>query len=159
MKSHDMLFALAARLPCRTIMGEAGPYLSRYTLYDIPGGGHAFLHYFHRGDADKTLHNHPWCGESLILSGGYREERREVMAVSGGRDVYCVTERVYLPGDVNVLQPDTFHRVDLLTDGCWTLFLVGARVQSWGFWDRETGVVTPWREALASRGLMPSDAS
>jgi hypothetical protein len=62
----------------------------------------------------------------------------------------------YLPGDENVLKPDTFHRVDLLGDDCWTLFVVSARVQSWHFWDRDTGKITPWREALAARGLVPA---
>jgi hypothetical protein len=132
--------------PKRTIPGEEGPYLTRYTLAELPDGGHLYLHFFHRGDADLELHNHPWPGRSLILTGGYREERREGDAV---------VERVYRRGDVSVLEPDTFHRVDLLTPetGCWTLFLTGAREQSWGFWDRVTGVFTPWREAIARRGL------
>ena len=144
--SFDSLLALAEKLPCRVIMGEQGPYLSRYTLRELDDGGHVYLHFFHRGDADLQLHNHPWAGTSLILAGGYREERRV-----GQR----VEERVYRPGDVSVLEPNTFHRIDLLEPerGCWTLFSIGPRVQSWGFWDRDGGAFTPWREALAARGL------
>lgn len=133
------LRAIAAELPCRIICGEQGPYLSRYTVSERADGSHVYLHFFHRGDADRELHNHPWAGSSLILAGGYIEERREGEA-----------------GDTNVLAPDTFHRVDLLRpdDGCWTLFTTGPKAQSWGFWDRDTGVFTEWREALARRGLL-----
>lgn len=140
------LFQFAETLPKRTIDHEEGPYLSRYTLAELPDGGHLYLHFFHRSDIDLDLHNHPWPGRSLILTGGYREERRE-----GDR----VVERVYRRGDVNILDADTFHRVDLLTPdlGCWTLFMTGPKEQSWGFWDRTTGAYTGWREAIALRGL------
>ncbi|HSN19255.1 MAG TPA: hypothetical protein VLS49_01170 [Usitatibacter sp.] len=149
MNQDRLILAFAQRFPRRVIEGERGPYLSRYTLAEMPDGGHVYLHFFHRGDADRELHNHPWAGTSVILTGGYREERR---GEGDGIDV-----RVYGPGDVNHLAPDTFHRVDLIDEarGCWTLFVTSARVQSWGFWCRETRVFTPWREALARRGLVP----
>lgn len=143
---------LAAQLPCRVIHGEQGPYLSRYTLAALPSGGHVYLHHFHRSDADRDLHNHPWPGSSIILAGGYNEERRET--ASDGS--YFIEPRVRFPGDIVTLEPDTFHRVDLLDPvaGCWTLFTTGMRSQSWGFWNRDTGILTPWRDALASRGLL-----
>jgi hypothetical protein len=147
------LAAFAADLPCRVIEGELGPYLSRYTLAEFPNGGHLYLHFFHRGDADLELHNHPWAGTSLILTGGYREERR------GADD--RIEWRWFRPGDVNELAPDTFHRVDLLEPnaGCWTLFIAGERVQSWGFWDRRSGAFTPWHEALRRRGLLAAEGA
>ena len=46
---------------------------------------------------------------------------------------------------------DTFHRVDLLEDDAWSLFLVGPKTKSWGFWDRVTGQYTEWREFLRRR--------
>ncbi len=129
------------RLPRRTIASEAGPYLTRYTLADLPGGRHAYLHFFHRGDHDRQLHSHPWNGLSLILTGGYREERR-----AGSPGSYRIEERIYRPGSVNLLQPDTFHRVELLDEaaGCWTLFLAGKRSDEWGFWDRDNESFTHW---------------
>lgn len=145
--TYKELTKLASRLPCRTICGEQGPYLSRYTLSDMPDGGHVYLHFFHRGDADQELHNHPWSGTSIILAGGYKEERRVGSTAQ-------IERRVYGPGETNVLEPDTYHRIDLIGGiGCWTLFTVSPKVQSWGFWDRHTGITTPWREALARRGL------
>lgn len=149
--SHAGLAALAAQLPRRTIEHEAGPYLSRYTLADLPGGGHVYLHFFHRSDIDSELHSHPWAGRSIILAGGYMEERRKPSRVGG----YYVDRHMLVTGDENVLDPDTFHRVDLLDPkrGCWTLFTTGPKVDSWGFWDRATGAFTPWREAITRRRL------
>lgn len=148
MDAESFLSALSGLLPGRAISHENGPYLSRFTLTETDTGGHVYLHFFHRSDADLELHNHPWAGTSLILTGGYREERR----FRGG-----IETRIFRPGDVNVLMPDTFHRVDLLDPaaGCWTLFVTGQRVQDWGFWDRYTDVFTPWKEALRKRGLLP----
>lgn len=148
----EALAAFAGPLPCRVIMGEEGPYLTRYTIAELANGGHLYLHRFHRGDHDRELHSHPWSGRSIILAGGYREERRIPNPCGDG---WAVAVRDYVPGDVSTLDPDTYHRVDLLDPaaGCWTLFETTARVQSWGFWCRDTGRVTPWREMFARRGL------
>lgn len=112
-----------------------------------------YLHFFHRDDIDRELHSHPWSGNSVILAGGYREERRHRL-LNGSWEVRT---RVLEAGAHVDIGPDTFHRVDLLdpTYGCWTLFTTGPRVESWGFWDRDTDVFTPWREQLARRGLLP----
>lgn len=154
MNAFDFCKSLAANLPRRDIPNEHGIYLSRYTVRDLPDGGAVYLHHFHASDADSDLHNHPWPGSSLILAGGYIEYRRWTDNDGG----HFVSSRPYLPGDTNILAPDTFHRVDLLdpVNGCWTLFTTGAKVQSWHFWDRETGILTPWREALARRGITPT---
>jgi len=142
-----MVKLLAALLPAVRIPNESGPYLDRYTLAVFPDGAHLYLHHFLSSDAGADLHNHPWSGRSIILSGGYREERRVGDTI---------VERVCRVGDTSTLQPDTFHRLDILDveAGCWTLFYAGPHVQSWGFWDRVTGVVTPWRVALRARGLL-----
>ena len=104
-----------------------------------------YLHHFHRSDADLELHNHPWrWAVSLVLAGGYSEERR----VEDG-DGWRVARRRLGPWRLNFLTADTFHRVDLLERDAWTIFLVGPKAQGWGFWDRETGEYTPWREFIA----------
>lgn len=70
-----------------TIHIDGKPYLTRYYLTGAeptPSGtpeekrvwGVAvFLHHFHASDGERALHNHPWPGLSLILRGGYVEER------------------------------------------------------------------------------------
>jgi hypothetical protein len=104
----------------------------------------AYLHRFHRSDVDLELHNHPWrWAVSLMLVGGYSEERR------GKDDV--VRRRLILPGQLNFIRHDDYHRVDLVDGDAWSLFLVGPKVSSWGFWNRHDGSFTPWREFVNAR--------
>ena len=160
---------LASKMaPPRVIFDRSGvsPYLSRYYLIGRPWmrdgsepidelgsprrdavfrtGVHVYLHHFHRSDEDRALHNHPWqWSRSLILAGGYIEERR------GPDDL--VRRRVVRPGAWNTIDGDDFHRVDLIENDCWSLFIAGPKHgRSWGFWDRVTGKFLPWREFIAS---------
>jgi len=166
------------------------PYLSRYYLWNgkpyMPDGSFPYnakgnpkegaifpadkpailLHRFHRSDDDLALHNHPWrWAISLILAGGYREEKRVVEATTDPRQVaydkggayesldrgHHVEVREFHPGDINVLTSDTFHRVDLLDTDAWSLFITGPKFASWGFWDRDDGSYTPWRTFIARK--------
>jgi hypothetical protein len=129
-----------------TIHGEAGPYLTRYTLAVGRGEGPWALHVhrFHRGDADSAFHGHPWrWALSLMLAGGYVEYRP-----AHGR----VSERGVFPGQINLLTGETLHRVDLLGAEAWTLFLTGPKGGSWAFVD--PGAFVPWRDYLKARGLL-----
>lgn len=143
---------VAARLPMRAITGiDGSTFLERYVLLTRgPKRGNVYLHRFLRGDEDRELHNHPWYGLSLILVGGYREERR-CWTPEGER----VETRDVRPGALNFISPHTFHRVELNQGPCWTLFITGPVVQSWGFWDRSTGEYTPWRRFIARKGMVP----
>jgi hypothetical protein len=163
-----LLKRLTALLPPerkRVIRRGGEPYLTRWYLYGLPrraDGGLRFdyvgrpkdgneddapfgiyLHEFHRSDVEQELHNHPWrwaC--SLLLVGGYREELRV------GEEV---VKRNLFAGDINVLKSDTFHRIELhgwRRQSCWSLFVAGPKISTWGFWDRETGEYYPWREFL-----------
>ena len=181
---HSVLGWLTRRmLPPRVIYDRNGlsPYLSRWYLVGrptMPDASHpfwsdgtpkatcedpdrlfgVFLHYFHRGDDEPELHNHPWGWSlALVLAGGYVEERRRGAPASGG----SVVVRLLTPGMVNVLTGDTFHRVEL-TDprrGSWSLFVAGPRTgRGWGFWNRRTGRYLPWREFIdAIRGSWSAD--
>ena len=141
--------------PPRVIEGRNGEsaYLTRYFIFrrspltegmdrhalKVPRWG-LYLHCFHRGDVDGACHDHPWdWAISFVLKNGYSEERRV-----GDK----VIRRDIRPYRFNFLRGDTFHRVDLVRGEAWTLFLVGPIVKSWGFWDRDTGIVTPWRVFL-----------
>ena len=116
------------------------PYLTRYYIFRkrfswLPS---LYLHCFHSSDEDMELHNHPWNNSiSLILSGSYREEIRD-------KNDNIVT-RILSPGNLNFIRAEDFHRVDLVTDKVWTLFLSGSKVQSWGFWNRDTKEFIPWQ--------------
>jgi len=159
--------SLAATLPPpRIIMDREGssPYLSRYYVFGGPRDEDSFdelgnprpstvwrtlpfnvyLHRFHRSDDDAALHNHPWTWSfSVILAGGYVEYRRH--------GLHEVRERRVLPGSINVIRGDDYHRVDLIESDAWSLFVAGPRSQSWSFWDPETGMTWPWREFIDRR--------
>lgn len=142
-------------LPSRVIMARENnkPYMTRYYLLGGPRTNESdpdaqptwgklpfnlYLHHFHQGDDSPLLHNHPWRWSfSLILKGGYKEER----LVDGK-----VVKRLYYPGSINSICAMDFHRVDLLEEDCWTLFLAGPKIASWGFVDRDTMFYIPWRE-------------
>lgn len=165
---------IASKLPApRVIYDRAGvsAYLSRWYLLGapfMPDGSHPFdehgdprpgiqdpdrpfavyLHKFHRGDEDLELHNHPWrWSVALVLSGGYREERRRGAPEKGG----WVFVREVRPPAINLIHHDTFHRVTLLEKTAWSIFVAGPREKGWGFWNRSSGVFTPWREFLTMK--------
>lgn len=154
---RSLLEKIAARLPVREITGGEGGddvYLEKYLLFQSRAGRDGFrvhLHRFLRPDKDREVHSHPWAWAwSLVLCGGYLEERR------GDADrLEAIARR---PGSVYPVWPDTYHRVArLFQRDCWTLFVSGPVVQSWGFWSPDTGEYTPWREFFARKAaVVPS---
>ncbi len=147
---RTVLSTLVRVLPKPRVITEADhtPYLSRWYLLggdrDDPALSwlpfNVFLHKFHQSDADDELHSHPWTwGLSLILVGGYSEEYRT--------SENQVRRRTLKPGSLNYLKATTFHRVDLLDEDAWTLFIAGPRTPegSWWFWDRHTDTTLPWQ--------------
>jgi len=132
MASHTSVFSRAlykitGRLRCRIIRGNQGePYLERYHLFRLPGGGGAYIHRFLASDPDRGLHDHPWRKAlGLVLSGGYLEQR-----LSGD----AVVERILGPGRMNRLTGDDFHRI-VLPGGsqAWTFFMHTGTIKDWGF--------------------------
>ena len=155
---------LAKHFPLRMIYCDGGEaYLQRFYVCGDPGAIHywpegtrarlgwlpfaVYMHKFLRPDMDRDLHNHPWhTAVSLVLSGGYTEERE---AGSG------FVSRRLRPGRVNVIRRNTFHRVERLHGAhTWTLFVTGKFAGSWSFRERETGVDVPWRRYLGERGRL-----
>jgi hypothetical protein len=163
---RELLRRITRHMQSRVIYDRAGgsPYLSRFYILGcpymtdgsepinrtgnpkseaiFPRGLGIYLHRFHRSDDDSALHNHPWkWSRSLILAGGYVEERR--MGVMGP-----VKKFVRRPGSWVRINKDDFHRVDLIEDDCWSLFIAGPKVDTWGFWDRKTAEFLPWRDFI-----------
>ena len=137
--------SLASRLPKKIIPQPNGePYLVRYYLLgreDRPFN--VFLHLFLCSDVERELHSHPWeKSVSLILTGGYNEERR-----FGRR----VVTRLVKPLSLNVIRADDYHRVDLLKDRAWTLFFAMKPKRTWFFWDRDTNKTVWWRDHVENR--------
>lgn len=117
-------------------------YLLRFYIKHSGRFPGLYLHHFYRGDSDRDLHNHPWTKSySLVLTGGYREEKLvEWEDTEDGRKVnQKIINRYLVPGRLNVIAADDFHRVELLGKGAWTIFTSGRRVQDWGFLLKESG--------------------
>lgn len=171
-------FVRFARLPKRTITRDDGkPYLERWYLCGEPGGLKYFpegqtemrwwqraltrlpciyLHRFVSSDDDEELHNHPWEATSLILAGGYIEERRlHVEPYLRGAYVKYprgkTTMQEFRPGMRNYIFSDTFHKVTLVEEDCWTVLVCGKKVGTWGFWNPATDEFLHWKEHVARR--------
>lgn len=143
----QILQALAKYLPTRVIIGiDKTPYMFKYTIFENDSI-RIDLHRIVRSDQSTSLHNHPWrFGLSVILYGGYQEER----LVNG-----LIEIKSLYAGSINILLPETFHRVDLLDDECWTLIVKGRNIQDWGFLDCDTNEFFDWRRYFKLFGLTP----
>lgn len=173
-----LLKNIARFFPRRTIMNRDGtaPYLDRWYLLGAPrmpdgswpfdddgsprpgivwhDGLGQYLHRFHASDSDRAPHNHPFkWSVSLILSGGYVEER--VCFLPDGRRYSRI--RHLRPGMVNFIRANDYHRVHLVREDAWTLFLVGPKTQGWGFLE-ESGEHVPWEEYYRRVGRNPGFA-
>ncbi len=126
-----------------TIAGQGGDAkIHRHYLVGTGKTFGVFLHHFVASDAPTEFHDHPWSwGVSIVLRGGYTEERRR-------RDDRTVTRRWLGPGRFNLLLPGVFHRVELRERRpAWTVFIHGPKVREWGFLDSMTGAFRFWSAA------------
>jgi len=110
-----------------------------------------FIHKFYASDSDRDLHNHPWNNAfSLILNGSYREER---FVDNTKTKTFFKTLK---PGMFNYIGINDYHRVSLMSEYVWTLFVAFKRVQHWGFWEKNKFV--PWEEyAIETKGNFITD--
>jgi hypothetical protein len=130
------------RRPVLTIKGPDGtPYLTRWRLFGTFAGEWGrpgwYLHFFHRSDYDRDLHNHPWewC-DVTVLKGGYLEERANNREHVGADELHHFRTIIRLPGRSYTLMPMHYHRTTLLdeTAGSWSLIHAGPKHgRRWGF--------------------------
>lgn len=156
--AHRALALFSGKLDARLITsGNGEPYMWRGYL---SGDGDnevasAFLHKFVASDAPGELHCHPWeWSVSFILFGEYEELRADGRDVpnevgDGGTSELWDPDRpmkildnpfdqICRPGMRNVINGNTFHRVNIRSPEVWTLFVHGPRVQPWGFVEEGT---------------------
>jgi len=114
-------------------------YLYRNFLEGKPapdGEPGLLLHKFVASDTFEQLHNHPWTWSvSFILEGSYRETREVIQTRQGNGKILLRRQwqRDFKPGDHNYIARNDFHRVDLISNHVWTLFLHGPREGDWSF--------------------------
>lgn len=165
---------IAARLPRREILSPSDtPYLDRYyvagdprTLRLFPKGTRSrlgwlpwtiYLHHFRTPDWHRSaLHDHPSDGVSLILTGGYIEER---LAGDPEGEFSIEASRRGI-GAVTFVGCHTWHRIErLLGRPTWTLFITGPKRKSWSFFVPEWPKTVPWREFIESQRSTPEVTS
>lgn len=120
------LMAMASvRAPDVVIGGDERPYLKRWWLIPRNRVCNIYLHHFLRSDDDRALHDHPWVNLSILLAGEYTEH-----TIAAGGIHHRIRRRA---GDMKLRRPSAAHRIELHAGPCWTLFLTGPTVRSWGF--------------------------
>jgi len=121
-----LLYRLTAGLPCRLISRDGAPYLERYLLARL-GPLTVYLHRFVAPDGDAEVHDHPWRALSVVLAGGYVEERATLDGAAGLR------VRLRRVRWANWIAPQALHRIAAVQPDTWTLFIIGRHRKGWGF--------------------------
>ena len=100
-------------------------YITRLHLAKTPWFS-VCLHWLNKPDAEPYLHDHPVSFLSLILRGGYEEER----AASRPGDAVIVEHKWF-----NFIEAskDDCHRITDVKPGTVTLCLMGPKTREWGF--------------------------
>lgn len=137
---NELLYKFTARLPCRLIKLDSGPYLERYYVGKLFGVTF-YLHRFVSPDTERHLHNHPWgWGRAIVLSGGYDEEVVTDLTTTTESGCMIKNRRIRF---YNCVNGNHFHRIANAAPGTWTLFFHGRRTmikcgmvsrpKGWGF--------------------------
>jgi hypothetical protein len=110
-------------------------YLTRLHLIATPWFA-VMLHWIHRPDPDAHLHDHPVDFVTVVLRGGYVEERPSPYPLT-----LHLTARRFVP---RFVPARTAHRVVYVEPNTTTLVFAGPVVRPWGY-HTEKGWI-PWRE-------------
>lgn len=171
----DRLVEAVIRRAMKTPYFHLPEYMNRYWLLKPRRwtfGCAIRVHQILRSDNDRHLHDHPWPFATLILRGGYVEilqqhvlnrselfdripcpeglELIEWHSIAGSASLYLKSfGRTCRPGRLIFHRATSRHRL-ILPPGrhAWTLFFMGPKRQTWGFYT-ERGKV-PWHEYLPS---------
>jgi hypothetical protein len=102
-------------------------YLTRLNIVQTPWFS-VKLHWIHRPDPDRDLHDHPWPFAAFVLRGGYEEYASKKPAkdpVGDRRTISWFNSKGTTSG----------HRISKVKPGTLTLIFSGPRKRkSWGFY-------------------------
>lgn len=147
----NWLIQRAAHTPYSSIITDGLLYMVRLWLFNpYPATGASGadrkpwrfplsirLHNICLPDQDRHHHDHPWNARSIVLRGGYVEER-------GGQQF------VRKAGTTTTLKFSEYHRIISVEPDTWTMFITGRYRGTWGF--MVNGSKVQWRQYL---GLEP----
>lgn len=112
-------------------------YLTRLTLLKTPWFS-VKLHWIHRPDPDRDLHDHPWAFAGIVLRGGYKELH------ANNPHTGPVVERTI--NWFNHKNTISSHRIIEVKPNTLTLIFATAKKKDWGFYDEETFAYTKWQD-------------
>ncbi len=119
------LLQVTKNLPMRPITIDGKPYVERYYVGSNPRGEQTWLHRFLNADGDRNFHSHPWYADSMIVCGGYWENSTFI------GELHKHNSRRFEAGDVNMINPNTLHKIDRIDAMTWTIIQVKPH---WGTW-------------------------
>ena len=123
------------REPNERVIVNGEVYLRRWHVIARNRFFNIYVHRFSRSDDDRALHDHPWASLSWVLRGRYID-----ITSKGGKLLTEGKFKLRLSGK----KP---HRVVLIDDTCWTLFVTGPKYREWGFHCPKLGW-THWKKFL-----------
>lgn len=129
------------RPPDFIVGGKEDPYLMRWWVIPRNRFFNVYLHHFLRSDDDRALHDHPWWNLSILLKGEYTEH-----TIAAGGVHRAVVRRA---GQFKFRGAKSAHRIELHNGLCWTLFLTGPTLRTWGFHCARGW--RPWKEFVDDR--------
>lgn len=113
------------RAPDVLIGKEDDTYMERWWIIPRNRVFNIYLHHFLRSDDDRALHDHPSWNISLLLQGEYTEWS----IAAGGVHSFVVRKA----GQFKFRFARAAHRIELHNGPCWSLFINGAKLRTWGF--------------------------
>lgn len=109
--------------------GQKEIYLSRLNLLSTPWFG-IKIHWIHKPDNDRALHDHPWSFASFVLRGGY-EEVIPVVLYQDAR--WWESTKLRRINWFNFKSSWQAHRITSVKKNTVTLVLNGPKTRTWGF--------------------------
>ncbi len=113
-------------------------YLTRLNIFQVPLFS-TKLHWIHRPDPDRDLHDHPWPFVSIVLWGGYEEYESKNPRSEPGK-----LRKIRW---FNYKNTRTAHRISKVKPRTLTLIFSGPRStkKEWGFFNEHTFEYTDWK--------------
>ena len=157
----DWLVARAMRTPYAPIVKDGEIYMGRFWLFNPYSVGldgkevakykwfpwSIRIHRIHMADRDEHMHDHPWDARTIILRGGYIEQREDVAALASGESGDKRYEISRYVGCTARLGHGRYHKIkSVWPEGATTLFISGPYQGTWGF--LVDGVKIYWRTYL-----------
>lgn len=125
---------------------DGSAYMERFTLFETRWLS-ARIHHIVSPDWDRDMHDHPWDFVSVILSGGYIEERptpsfHKPQWLEDGSE--SRRGRYRASPSIALRHATDRHLISYVEPETWTLFVYGPLRQWWGFYTRAGKIY--WRD-------------